>query len=171
MSLDYDEFNALFTQFERTAIHLEMRDSYGTEIELPHMAKWAAGEPDDLSWLREWCDLVREGVQEGKSFKRAHVVGEPLSDYQRWSHSVMRPHIDAGSEVRWVPRRLVSSIAFPGNDFWLFDDRLVVFHHYAGNGRNIDFTTSTDPRDVQLCKSAFQNVWKLGIPHNEYKPT
>lgn len=39
-------------------------------------------------------------------------------------------------------------MAFPGNDFWMFDSRLVVFHHYAGNGPNVDFTTSTDRHDV-----------------------
>jgi hypothetical protein len=36
-------------------LHLEMRDAYGTEVELPHMAQWAAGEPDDLAWLDDWC--------------------------------------------------------------------------------------------------------------------
>ena len=49
MGLSYEQFTALFTQFDREAIHLEMRDSYGTAVELPHMAKWAAGEPDDLA--------------------------------------------------------------------------------------------------------------------------
>ncbi|MGI5163838.1 DUF6879 family protein [Spirillospora sp. CA-253888] len=170
MGLSYEEFNALFTRFGREAVHLEMRDSYGTEIELPHMAKWAAGEHDDLEWLRGWCDVVREGVGEGKSFRRVHVVSEPLSDYQRWSHSIMQPHLDAGSEVRWMPRRHVSSIAFPGNDFWMFDDRLVVFHHYDGNGRNMDFTTSTAPCDIELCRNAFDAVWGKAIPHGEYKP-
>jgi hypothetical protein len=171
LGLNYDEFNALFTEFEREAIHLEMRDAYGTEIELPHMNKWAAGEPDDLAWLRPWCDLVRDGVRNGKSFRRVHVVSEPLSDYQRWSHGIMQPHIDAGSQVRWMPRRQVSSIAFPGNDFWMFDDRLVVFHHYAGSGEIIDFTTSTDLADLRLCRSAFDAVWPLATPHSEYRPT
>ena len=170
MGLSYEEFDALFDQFEREALHLEMRDSYGTEIELPYMAKWAAGEPDDLEWLRGWCDLVRDATRSGKTFRRAHVVSEPLSDYQRWSHSVMQPHVDAGEDVRWVPRRLVSSIPFPGNDFWMFDNSLVVFHHYAGNGQNIDFTTSTDPADIRLCRAALEAVWKLAIPHTEYHP-
>jgi hypothetical protein len=171
MGLSFEQFNALFKEFERAAIHLEMRDSYGTAIELPHMAKWQAGERDDLAWLREWCDLVKEATQAGKTFRRAHVVSEPLSTYQRWSHSVMQPHIEAGEDVRWVPRRLVSSIAFPGNDFWMFDDRMVVFHHYAGNGQNIDFTASTDPADLRLCRSAFEAVWELAIPHADYKPS
>ena len=66
MGLSYEQFTALFTQFDREAIHLEMRDSYGTAVELPHMAKWAAGEPDDLAWLRPWCDEVRENVAQAQ---------------------------------------------------------------------------------------------------------
>ena len=151
-------------------MHLEMRDSYGTETELPQMARWAAGEPDDLAWLRPYCDQVRANVAAGKIYRRAHVVSEPLSDYRRWSHSVVQPMVDAGDDIRWIPRRLVSSIAFPGNDFWMLDNRLVIFHHYAGNGTNIDFTTSTDPHDIELCRSSFEAVWPLGIPHNEYQP-
>jgi hypothetical protein len=170
LGLTYEEFTALFTRFDREAIHLEMRDSYGTAVELPHMAKWAAGEADDLEWLRPWCDEVRANVARGKVYRRVHVVSEPLSDYQRWSYGVMQQHVDAGTDMRWMPRRRVSSFAFPGNDFWLFDGRLVVFHHYAGNGAGIDFTPSIDPGDIELCTSAFEAVWKLAIPHKDYRP-
>jgi hypothetical protein len=134
------------------------------------MAKWAAGELDDFAWMQSYCEEVRANVAAGKSYRRAHVVSEPLSDYQRWSYSIGWLHVDAGVDLRWVPRRLVSSIAFPGNDFWMLDNRLVIFHHYAGSGKNIDFTTSTDAHDIELCRSAFEAVWPLAIPHNEYKP-
>jgi hypothetical protein len=46
----------------------------------------------------------------------------------------------------------------------------VVFHHYAGNGAGLGFTTSTDPGDIELCTSAFEAVWKLAIPHRDYRP-
>lgn len=170
MELNYEEFTALFTQFDREAVHLEMRDSYGTAVELPHMAEWAAGETDNLQWLRPWCNEVRANVAQGKSYRRVHVVSEPLSDYQRWAYSIMQPHIDAGTDMRWMPRRLVSSIAFPGNDFWLFDSRLVIFHHYAGNGAGTGFTASTEQGDIELCTSAFEAVWKLATPHRDYRP-
>ena len=64
----------------------------------------------------------------------------------------------------------VSLIAFPGNDFWMFDRRLVVFHHYAGNGAAIDFTTTDGPAAIELCSAAFEAVWPLAIPHGDYKP-
>ena len=73
-------------------------------------------------------------------------------------------------DIRWLPRQRISSIAIPGNDFFVLDDRLVIFLAYAGNGLGVDKVTSTDPADVQLCRSAFETVWKLAIRHSEYRP-
>ncbi|MFI5720685.1 DUF6879 family protein [Nocardia sp. NPDC051750] len=169
-SISDDEFERLLADFGASSVHLETRDAYGTEVELPHMAQWAAGELDDLEWLQGWCSVVREHVAAGRIVRRARIVSEPLSDYQRWSHSIAHPMVEAGEDIRWVPRRLVSSTAIPGNDFYLFDDELVVFLHYAGNGLGVDKVTSTDRRDIDLCRRAFDDVWQLAIPHSEYKP-
>jgi hypothetical protein len=167
-SLDEAEFDTLLRTFERSSDHLETRDAYGTAVELPYMAKWAAGDPDDLAWLGDWCQTLRRHAAEGKTVRRARIVSEPLSNYQRWSHSIAGPMVNAGEDIRWVPRALVSSVALPGNDFYLFDDRLVVFLLYAGSGLATDRISSTDPADVELCRSAFDAVWKLATPHRDY---
>lgn len=154
--------------FDREAVHLETRDVYGTATELPHMALWAAGEPDDLEWLQDWCGTLRGHVKAGRSVRRARVVSEPLSDYQRWSHSIAWPMVEAGEDIRWVPRSRVSSVAFPGNDFYLFDDCLAMFLLYSGNGLAVGMVSSDDPADLRLCRSAFEAVWELSVPHREY---
>src|SRR5215475_11936110 len=123
-SVSYEQLREHFTTFKREAIHLEMRDSYGTEVELPHLSKWLRGEPDDTDWLRPWFDTVRAATQAGKVFRRARIVSEPVTDYQRWVLQDSHLYVEAGEDIRWVPRRLVSTIALPGNDFWLFDDEL-----------------------------------------------
>jgi hypothetical protein len=169
-SITEADFENLLTAFEHSSVHLETRDAYGTAIELPYMVKWAAGEPDDLAWLQGWCDTLRRHVMAGKTVRRARIVSEPLSDYQRWSYSIAHPMVEAGEDIRWVSRRLVSSIAIPGNDFYLFDDRLVVFLLYSGNGLAVDRLTSTDPVDIRLCRSAFDAVWPLAVPHGAYQP-
>jgi len=164
------EFSRLLDSFQESSAHLETRDAYGTVTELPYMAKWAAGEPDDLAWLDEWCAELREHVKAGRSVRRVRVVSEPLSEYQRWSRSIAHPMVEAGEDIRWVPRRRVSSTCLPGNDFYLLDNELVVFLHYSGAGLNTAFTTSTDSRDIELCRTAFDAVWALAIPHSEYDP-
>jgi hypothetical protein len=158
----------LASGFDREAVHLETRDAYGTAVELPHMARWAAGEPDDLEWLQGWCGMLREHVKAGRSVRRARVVSEPLSEYQRWSHGIALPMVEAGEDIRWVPRRLVSSVALPGNDFYLFDDRLAVFLLYTGDGLAAGMLGSSDPADLRLCRSAFEAAWKLSVPHRDY---
>jgi hypothetical protein len=166
-----EEFEELLQSgFDREAVHLEMRDAYGTAVELPYMAKWAGGEPDDLSWLQGWCTTLREHVKAGRSVRRARIVSEPLSDYQHWSYSIADPMVEAGEDIRWVPRGLVSSVALPGNDFYLFDDRLAVFLLYAGNGLGAGKLSSSEAADLRLCRSAFEAAWELSIPHREYTP-
>jgi hypothetical protein len=107
-------------------------------------------------------------VKAGRSIRRARVVSEPLSDYQRWSRSIAYPMVEAGEDIRWVPRGLVSSVALPGNDFYLFDDCLAIFLLYTGNGLSAGMLSSADPADLRLCRSAFEAVWKLSVPHREY---
>jgi hypothetical protein len=102
--------------------------------------------------------------------RRARIVSEPLCDYQLWSHSIADSMVDAGEDIRWVPRRLVSAVALPGNDFYLFDGRQIVFLIYDGNGMGTDKLTSTDPADIRLCQSAFDAVWKLSVRHRDYRP-
>ena len=58
-----DECDGLFASFRREALHLKMRDAYGTEAEIPHMAKWAAGEPDDLERLHGPDDPTLRAVR------------------------------------------------------------------------------------------------------------
>ena len=169
-SITPEEFSDLVRTFGSSATHLETRDAYGTAVELPYMAMWRAGEPDDLAWMQDYCRTVQDHVAAGRTVRRARIVSEPLSEYQRWSHSIAHALVDAGEDIRWVPRRRVSSIAIPGNDFYLFDDSLVVFLHYAGGGLATDLTTSTDPADAALCRAAFEAVWKVSTPHRDYQP-
>ena len=102
MELGYDEFTALFTRFDREAVHLEMRDSYGTVVELPHMAQWARGEHDDLEWLQGWCNCLARAHGNRQAGRRARIVSEPPSDYPRWSCSIAWPMVEADEDIPWV---------------------------------------------------------------------
>ena len=77
---------------------------------------------------------------------------------------------DAGEDIRWVPRARVSELMFPGNDFWLFDNELLVFIVFAGNGLVVDRLTRTDSGLIARCRASFEAAWALSIPHREYTP-
>lgn len=157
----------------RSAVHLEMRDEYMPSD--PRFAAWRNGarndpadsDPERRPWLRLIADLVGRGIE----VRRARIVSEPVSDYIRFEHHLTAPTVRAGEQVRWLPRRRASGLALPGNDFWLFDDTSVVFHHFAGDGELApdDEEFTDDPVVVKLCSDAFESVWAQAVPHADYK--
>jgi hypothetical protein len=166
-----EERGRFFKTFRHEAVHLELRDHYATsDLERERFAAWLAGEVDDLSWMSPWCDRIRAAVAEGKHYRRACVVSEPLSQYRRFAYDVVAPSVDAGEEIHWIPRRRVSQIMLPGNDFWMFDDEAVVFAVFSGDGEVVERQLYTEPEVVQLCRQAFETIWALSIPYHDYQP-
>ncbi len=115
--------------------------------------------------------LVRDATAAGKVFRRVRVISEPVTDYIRYVWAGTSVNIDAGEEIKWLPRRLISAIALPDNDFWLFDDSTVVFTVFTGKGDVFERQLTTDPAVIQLCQSAFEATWTIAIPHSEYRPS
>jgi hypothetical protein len=166
-------FLDLLAGCSRSAVHLEMRDAYAVDYESGPFADWRAGfrhDPADRqSWWRPWLDLVAETVGRGVAIRRARIVSEPVSEYIRYEHSGTFTNVAAGEQVRWLPRRQASDIALPGNDFWLFDGRLVQWNHFAGDGSSQGPELTDAPDAVKLCDTAFETVWGRAVPHDKYK--
>jgi hypothetical protein len=162
----------LLRSSERSAVHLEMRDGYMRSD--PMFIDWQAGhrhDPSDrLSWWRPWLQLIAEVTGQGVEVRRARIVSEPVSEYVRFEYDITFTNVAAGEQVRWLPRRLATDLILPGNDFWLFDERLVLVNHFTGEGESAGQETTSDPDVVKLCASAFEAVWERAIPHEDYSP-
>ncbi|MBB5106786.1 hypothetical protein FHS40_005899 [Streptomyces spectabilis] len=168
-------FEDLFRQAKHSAVHLEMRDGYMRSD--PEFVAWSRdphsvpARHDPVS--RHWLALMRETTDRGVAVRRARIFSEPMSDYLRFEHHLTAGNVGAGEQVRWLPRRRASDLALPGNDFWLFDDALVLFLHFTGEGElspEGDEERTRDPGVVRLCSTAFESVWDRAIPHEEYRP-
>jgi hypothetical protein len=169
------ERDKFFTTFEREALHLEMRDVYAVKDEAKRFARFLEkGYRDheaEAEERRPWMTMIQDATAAGKVFRRTRVISEPVTDYIRYEWAGTGPNVEAGEEIKWLPRRLASAIALPGNDFWLFDNSTVVFTVFTGEGDVFERQLTTDSTVVQLCQSAFETVWSLATPHGEYKPS
>ncbi|GAB2706507.1 DUF6879 family protein [Kitasatospora kifunensis] len=141
MPLRAPDFATLLRGARRTAAHLELRDSYNYTCDAPTVP------------------LIRETVDRGVVLRRARIVAEPLAD------AMLSAYCAAGESVRWLPRSQASGIALPGKDFWLIDNRLVLFHWYTDNGAWAGHHFTGDPGAVKLCSAAFEAVWTRSLPH------
>ncbi|MGY3680460.1 DUF6879 family protein [Streptomyces sp. TE33382] len=162
-------FAELLGRCERSAVHLEMRDSYAST---DRFDAWQRGVrinwEDRQSWWHPYDQLITDSVARGVSIRRARIVSEPVTEYIRWEHYVTHANVTAGEEVRWLPRRRATDIALPGNDFWLFDGELLRVHHFSGDGAVVEDEITSDEETVKLCSSAFEAVWERAVPHHLY---
>jgi Family of unknown function (DUF6879) len=169
-----EQWASLFQDCQRFAWHLETRDWYGVDDERGRYARFlATGQRDhqaEAAERRHWLGLIRAATGAGRQVRRARIVCEPLSDYMRFSHAGTQLNIDAGEDVRWLPRCRASRLALPGNDFWLFDGERVLFNHFTGDGRSAGHELASDPEAVLLCQAAFEAAWAIAIPHAQYNP-
>jgi len=142
-------FDELFARCKRAAVHLEMRDMYTPDD--PTYLDWKAGvHVDPVERFRDWYDLIVAAVARGVEVRRARIISEPVTDFIRHEYEVTPDlNIRAGERVRWLPRRLASDLALPGNDFWVFDERLVRFGYFAGDGTYLGHEMVDDPTVVQ----------------------
>ncbi|MFG2111336.1 DUF6879 family protein [Streptomyces sp. NPDC048718] len=174
MPQNVPSFADLLERTQTSAVHLEMRDSYGVAGEADIFAAFRRGEWDEEAQRaerRNWLEMVSSAASRGVVIRRARIVSEPVTDYIRYEHAGTRMNIDAGESVRWLPRRRAFDIALPGTDFWLFDGRLVQLHNWTGDGDwhpDEPKVWSEEPAVVKLCEVAFETVWERGIPHDQY---
>ncbi|MGH3602199.1 MAG: DUF6879 family protein [Pseudonocardiaceae bacterium] len=165
----------LLTTFRREAVHLEMRDVYATNIEKGRFQTWLRGETLDpeseAEWWRPWFELMQRNNKAGKTLRRLRIISEPVSDYIRFEWLDAAQLVRTGEDVRWLPRRNASTLLLPGNDFWMFDRQTVAFTYFSGEGHVLDHQVTTDPEIVGACAAAFEEAWKIAIPHDKYMPS
>ena len=134
MPAEVAPFEELIAGTQRSAVHLEMRDAYVPGD--PSFIAWQGGPPYDRTQREaDWHALAGGALARGVVIRRARIVSEPLAVHPvRVRDAPGSINVAAGEQVRWLPRRRASDLALPGNDFWVFDDRLVRFGYFAGDG-------------------------------------
>ncbi|GHJ97723.1 hypothetical protein SNE510_72420 [Streptomyces sp. NE5-10] len=165
-------FEDLLDSAQTHALHLELRDVYavGEEREVYDAFLRDGSVPaDDSEFWSGWLPLVERTVARGVTVQRARIVSEPVTDYIRFEHAITDANLRAGEQVRWLPRRRASTLALPGNDFWLIDDHIVRWNLFSGDGQALEPDHTDDPAAVKLCAEAFRAVWDLATDHADYR--
>jgi hypothetical protein len=162
-------FAELLQATRASVIRFEMRDSYD-ETEQGYAAWKATGDTSAYDW-GDHLDVIRAAVARGVRVRRVRIVSEPLSDYMRWEHACTGTNVEAGEDIRWLPRTSAADLMLPGADCWVFDHRLVRWNFQRGDGTNPrEYTFSSDPRVIRDITATFEIAWDRATPHAEYKP-
>ncbi|MEO3854774.1 DUF6879 family protein [Acrocarpospora sp. B8E8] len=166
----WEEFGTFFTNFEHTAFRLEVRDRYNMPDEQEGFQLFLQGlpDPDEERSMRPWCEMIQAATSDGKRFERVRVVSEPHTDYIRYEIAGTHLNIDAGEDIRYLPRSRARSLDLPDHDYWMFDSRKVAVLHFDYDDQLLGAEMITDP-DVVVQHCYWRDVaWHHAIPHFTY---
>ena len=163
-----EDFSGIFDWFGQSAFRLETLDHYAMEYEEEAVQRFLAGEPRDTSYIDGWLQRVRAAVGGGRRVQRVHVVSEPLSDYLRFEITGYRLNVEAGEDVRILPRQATAGLDLPDHDFWLFDDHQVVCMRYDGEGAFLGAEQIDDPGAAARYGAWREAALGAAIPYDRY---
>ena len=165
--LSYDTFKSMARASKR-AFHLEQRDTYNVTAEDEPFGKWQRGDLDDYAWHQDWLRFLREATVAGVRIQRVRLVSLPYSDYTRWGLEVSQLNLEAGEDMRYLPRHLTRDIDFPPEDYWLLDDDQLVLSVFSEDGRTGGFAENESPELLRHCLAVRDQVWSRAVPYVQY---
>lgn len=166
--MGFDDLATAFRSHKR-AFHLEVRDDYsGVAGEADALARFAAGLPPDPAFTTQWFTLIREVTTAGTDIQRVRVVTKPHTDYIRFAASLTPGNLEAGEDIRWLPRDQAPE-DLPDDDWWLIDDQLVAWTVFEHDGSALPgWVASTDPALTAHFSELRDRLWDKAIRHHEY---
>ncbi|KWX03188.1 hypothetical protein TH66_00810 [Carbonactinospora thermoautotrophica] len=163
-----DDFTDLFRTFEHTAFRLETRAAYGIPEEDEPFQRFLRGEEPPSDWLRPWLDLITEQTRQGKRVERVRLIDEPPSDYLRFEVWSTPLNLQAGEDIRYLPRRRALELQLPKYDYWLFDSRRLAMMHFDHAGRFQGAEIVEDPRTVVQHAYWRDTAWHYATPYQAF---
>jgi hypothetical protein len=167
MLLDGGSFAARLRDFERSAWRLEAQPFYAMPSEQPIIAGFLAGEPRPAGYNSRWHATVSGLVASGRSIGRVRTISRPLTDYQRCQLAWVVPeNVEAGEDVR-ILDLTDNDLGLPSQDYWLFDDAIVVELNFRPDGTLLNIDQREDPdigrylrwRDVAVSHAVAFGEW------------
>lgn len=165
--IPFEEITHLFADFERTAWRLETRRGYSTDRAGARFQAFMRGAMPEPQPDHPWNENVRRAVAEGRHFARVRIIDEPPTDGQRFLMATAAGNVDAGEDIRVLPRAKAMQLGLPDYDFWLFDSRTLVRMHIDDTDTTIGVEVITDAAEVLAACRARDAAWGAAAPSAE----
>jgi hypothetical protein len=165
--LSYEGFKTLALSSKR-AFYLEQRDAYNVAAEDEAFGRWLRGEPDDYAWHQDWLGFLRQATAAGVAVQRVRLASIPHTDHIRWGLNVSSLNIEAGEDIRYLPRHLAEDIKLPEEDYWLLDDDTLILSVFSADGRTGGFAGEPGPELLKQCLVVRDQAWDRAIPYTQY---
>lgn len=136
--IDIPTFENAWKKATKNIFRLELLPEYKVPEDLVIFEKWKRGQ---ISFKKEadlWLQNIRDTKARGVQMQRVRITPLPIPEYIRYEIDYWQFSIRKGEEILFLKEEdfatIKSTLNFEPEDFWFFDDEvLVIFHYKDGN--------------------------------------
>ncbi|TDD83276.1 hypothetical protein E1202_25800 [Saccharopolyspora karakumensis] len=156
-----------FANCHSSAWRFEAQPTYTMPGEQDELELWRAGKPMPEGFNSAWHERVSGYVERGVSMGRVRVVRRPLTEYLRHQFEWAIPgNIKAGEDIRVLDLTELD-LDLPSQDFWLFDDEIVVDLNFNPDGTMINREQLENP-DLSKYRKWRDTALAHAVPFHEF---
>lgn len=164
-TLNPDYLGALFPTVRRASWRWECQPQYAVDAD--EVEAYLAGEPFEADEESTWLAYIRGLRSQGIPFERVRVLDNPRTTYQEWIITTTDSNVEAGEDIRWLPRARARELGMPTYDFYVFDEDRVAIMRFDDDGELLAIELDDDPATVATHLRYRDRVWPLATPHGE----
>ncbi|MET8611105.1 MULTISPECIES: DUF6879 family protein [Streptomyces] len=167
--ISFEEFDGMFTTLRHSAWRLETRRRYAWDEQQDTYREFLTAGRVDWDLKDAWCRERREQVALGKRFERVRILDEPPTEGQRYLLDNARRNTTAGEAIRVLTRSKADELQLPGEDFWIFDARVVALLHFNDADDMTGVELITNPVEVLRYAQAREAAWHHAMPYDQFR--
>jgi hypothetical protein len=156
MAFTIEEFRLLFRSFQKSAFRLQLLPAYRVMAEQEEFARYLDGEPLPERPGVPWLETMTGQVRKGRTWTNVHLLPKTLTPYLRYLTDWWYVYqARAGAEIRFLPSQYTNEMqSLAPQDFWLFDDRLLILLQYGEHGEFLGVDEASSPDTLRLAQKA-----------------
>ncbi|EYT79144.1 hypothetical protein CF54_33020 [Streptomyces sp. Tu 6176] len=167
-TIDLAEFGGLFGQFQHTAWRLETRRRYASDEATDTYRQFVETGRAEWTYDHPYCRTIREQTGQGKRVERVRIVDQPPTTGQLYLLDNAKRNSGMGEDIRNLWRADADRLRLPGEDFWLFDSRLIALLRFDDDDQLTHVDLITEPAEVVRCCMVRDAAWHHAVPWQQF---
>jgi len=169
------QFNESWEKTSKSIFRLELLPLYNVPGDWECYQKFIRGEDYIDDEFKGWFRKLKETNIKGVKTERVRVYSSPVNDYIKYEIDVWKPSNDSSDNIFFLDeskyKEITKLLEINPEDFWLFDDTILITFHYNSKGNFIGEEKIEDQEMVKKCVELKYQLLSNSIPYQEFIKT
>ena len=166
------QFNKAWEESTKSIFRLELLPEYNVPGDLECYQKFLEGEDYMDDEFREWFKKLRDTNKKGVRTERVRIYSLPVNDYIKYEIDVWKPENNSRDSIYFMDQEkyneILKDLKISVEDFWLFDDSVLVVFHYSLDGAFIEEEKIVDKELIEKFVKLKYKLINSSVNYSEF---